>query len=79
MLEITLNDGTKINAFMMGLTILYFEDKKLSELEKTFTEENLTHVVIKDRDNIIGIYDNLKLRTISKDFIRKQEQVELSE
>lgn len=79
MLEIILNDGTIINTYMVGLTVYYFEDKKLSDLESTFNDENLSHVTIKEGTNVIGIYDNLKVRSITKDYIRKQEQVELSQ
>ncbi|WBK39612.1 hypothetical protein CB452P1_000028 [Clostridium phage CB452P1] len=76
--KMKLKDGTIIEYdYSFGMT--FFATKyTIDELESKLTKDNLTSVEFTtNSDGIFGIYNNLELMSISKNYITKEISIEL--
>lgn len=78
MYKMILNDKTEIKiAEVIGIGNIKIKNKTIDELESILTESNLSNVIFKKDNDIIGKYNNLTLINLSKNYITKEITINL--
>ena len=78
MYKMILNDKTEIQINeVVGIGNIKIKNKTLNELENLLKQGNLSNVIFKKDDDIIGKYNNLILIKLSKNYITKEITINL--